>query len=276
MAGRQRRCPCGRRKADVDPCGRVRPARGRCPCACSAGCPHRTWCQDRSPRATSAGRRGSGLCRIGGRGPQVHAQPLVCGSARVVCGCRIAGRRGRRRDVALPRQPPDTGGGVLSEDGGGTYTASGPWRLEIHDKIEVSDNGCSVTMTKDGSNLSWQQEGVYGIRAFQLPYTGTFRWRVNDPGCVIIPRATPGQVELPFTWAAYTGDTDAFHVPAAFTADVRNWEGDECELVLKEPSDGTTVDIGNATRANPSVRLDPGGRSEVYLADLSCDVRVSE
>lgn len=176
--------------------------------------------------------------------------------------------------VLWSRQPSDPGTGGLGEGGGGTYTASEPWRLEIHDKIEEEDNGCSVTMTQDGSDLSWQQEGIYDSKVFQLPYTGTFRWTVSDPGCVIVPRATPGQLELPFTWAAYKGDTAAFSVSGAFTAE--NLGGDECELVLNDPSDGTTVDIRTATKTAPSVTLDPSGRSEVYLVDPSCNVRVSE
>ena len=200
-----------------------------------------------------------------------HAVPRVwyaSAALLVVVGVVIA-------TVFWLRQPSNPGGGALGEQSRGSYTASGPWRLEIH----PSNNGCSVTVTQDGGDLTWRQEDVWVDKAFQMPYTGTFTWAVNDPGCAIVPRATPGQVELPFTKSAWTGDTDAFHVPGTFTAEVRSWETseqDECELVLKDPSDGTMVDIRTATRARPSVILDPGERSEVYLAEMSCDVRVSE
>jgi hypothetical protein len=176
--------------------------------------------------------------------------------------------------VLWPRQSSDPGTGAQRDGGDGTYTATGPWRVEIHEQSTIG--GCSVSVTLDGGDMTWEREDVYGFRSYQVPDAGTYRWTVNDPGCAIVPRATSGDVELPFAWQAYTGDTDAFQVEAPFTAEVRNLDSSgECELVLKDPSDGTTVDIRTATRQRPSVTLDPAGRSEVYLAAVTCDVRVS-
>ena len=197
-----------------------------------------------------------------GRGARYAASALLL----VICAVAAT--------VLWPRQPSEPAGSRTQSGGGdGTYTATGPWRVQIRNESAVDK--CSVSLTLDGSEIPLEQD-ISHFRSFQVPDAGTYRWTVNDPGCVIVPRATPGDAELPFTWPAATGDTDAFQVEAPFTAEVRNWKSnDPCELVLKDPGDGTTVDIRTATRGTPSVTLDPGGRSEVYLAAVTCDVRVS-
>jgi Caspase domain len=172
------------------------------------------------------------------------------------------------------RQPLDT------HRPDGTYNASGPWRFEVHDRISGNDNGCNVTITQDGSDNSWRWDGLYGRHSYQIPSAGTFRWTVSNPACQVVTRATPGDARLPAVFPAYQGDTDAFTATGQITAEVQDWQGGEiCELTLKDPtatSQSSSVDIRTATKAEPSVVLDPSGRSPVYLAGLPCGVRVSE
>jgi len=160
----------------------------------------------------------------------------------------------------------------------GTYTADGPWRFEIHDRTSGDDTGCDATISQDGSDNTWTWQKLYGLHAYQIPSAGTFTWNVSNPACQVVTRATPGDARLPAVFPAYRGDTDAFAATGPITVEVRKWEGDECELTLKDPSDpsqSSSVDIRTATKGQPSVVLDTSGHSPVYLADLSCEVRVS-
>ncbi len=174
----------------------------------------------------------------------------------------------------------ENGGGLAGGARQGTYQASGPWRFEIHDRISGNDNGCNVDLGLDGSDRTWQWNDLYGVNAFQIPEEGTFRWSVNDSGCEIVTRATPGSATLPATFPAYQGDSDAFEVSGQFTVEVRQWErADSCELTLRDPSEtrpSTSVDIQTARTDQPTVVLDPAGLSLVYLQDLSCEVRVTK
>lgn len=168
-----------------------------------------------------------------------------------------------------------------SHSGGSSYTATGPWRFEVHDRISGQDNGCAVTLARNGSDNSWSWDGLYGTHSYQIPYAGSFTWTVNDTACQVVTRATPGEARLPAVFSAYRGDTDAFAATGPVTVEVQNWPSGntECELTLKDPaetSQSSSLDIRTASKDQPPVRLDPSGRSLVYLADLSCDVRVSE
>ncbi len=162
----------------------------------------------------------------------------------------------------------------------GTYTAEGPWRFEVHDRISGDDSGCDAAVAQDGGDNGWAWQRLYGIHSYQIPSSGTFRWTVSSPQCQVVTRATPGDARLPAVFRAYSGDTDAFAAPGLVTVEVQNWSGgEECELTLKDPTDpspSSSLDIRTATKNQPSVVLDPSGRSPVYLADLSCDVRVSD
>jgi hypothetical protein len=169
------------------------------------------------------------------------------------------------------------GGGPAA---GSSYAASGPWRFEVHDRISGQDNGCKVTLTRNGTDTSWTWDGQYGTHSYQIPYAGSFTWAVSDAGCQVVTRATPGEARLPAVFSAYRGDTDAFAASGPVTVEVQNWASGstDCELTLKDPterSQSSSLDIRTATKGQPPVTLDPSGRSLVYLADLSCDVRVS-
>ncbi len=162
----------------------------------------------------------------------------------------------------------------------GTYAADGPWRFEVHDRISGGDGGCEATVSQDGSDSTWTWPELYGTHSFQVPAAGTFRWTVSDAQCQVVTRAGPGAVRLPAVFASGSGDTDAFAVTGPVTVEVRAWTGgDECDLTLRDPTEqsrSSSLDIRTATKGEPSVLLDPMGRSPVYLADLACDVRVSQ
>ena len=189
----------------------------------------------------------------------------------VVLGAVVAG-------LVWNSQRDGGGGGAAA---GSSYTASGPWRFEVHDRISGQDNGCKVTLGRNGTDTSWTWDGQYGTHSYQIPYAGSFTWTVSDAGCQVVTRATPGEARLPAVFSAYRGDTDAFAASGPVTVEVQNWASGstDCELTLKDPtetSQSSSLDIRTATKGQPPVKLDPSGRSLVYLADLSCDVRVSE
>jgi hypothetical protein len=187
-------------------------------------------------------------------------------AALVVLGAVIGG-------IFWNRQSPTAQGAA------GTYTADGPWRFELHDRISGNDIGCDATLSQEGSDNTWTWQGLYGRKAYQIPSAGTFSWTVSNPACQVVARATPGDARLPAVFPAYEGDTDAFAATGPITVAVQKWEGDECELTLKDPSassQSSSVDIRTATKDQPPVVLDPSGHSPVYLAGLSCAVRVSE
>ena len=160
----------------------------------------------------------------------------------------------------------------------GTYSANGPWRLKIDDRISGTDNGCTVTLTDAHSGQQVPAlEGLYGTYMFQISQAGFFRWQANDPGCIVAPLAGPGRDTLPLAWAQ-SGDTDAFTAPGRVAVQVKDYNGSpDCLITLRDPANGQAIDFQTATRgrAGNTVVLDAGGHPTAYLSDLSCAVRVS-
>jgi Caspase domain len=155
------------------------------------------------------------------------------------------------------------------------FTAKAPWRLVISDKISGDDSGCTVTVT----NTATKEKKVlknYGTKSFQMQDSGNFQWEANNSECLVIQRPGHGKAVLPFVQEYATGDTDAFHAPGRITVNVLDFNGgDSCDLVLSDATDGRPVDFGTASKGGSPLVLDPNGRSEVYLTDLECSVRVS-
>jgi hypothetical protein len=159
-------------------------------------------------------------------------------------------------------------------------TAAAAWRLVISDKIEAGDNGCTVTVTNTDTGDQNVFENVWGTKTFQMQTAGTFRWEANDSGCVVVQHSGSGTAALPFAQKAGTGDTDAFaapETPGKVAVQVLAFNGyGECDFELHDAADGQLVDLGTVTQGQGPVRLEPNGRSQVYLADFAgCDVRVS-
>ncbi|WP_462203476.1 protein kinase domain-containing protein [Frankia sp. CcWB3] len=158
-----------------------------------------------------------------------------------------------------------------------SFTADAPWRLAIIDQIEGTDNGCTIIVTSDSTGEQQTIKEVYGAKTFQVPLVGGFHWQANDPGCSVTARSGSGTAVLPFAQQAGTGDTDAFEVPSGLVrVEVVDFAGsDDCGLQLHDAADGREISFGTAARGGPPLLLDPSGRTQVYLANLTCGVRVS-
>ena len=166
-----------------------------------------------------------------------------------------------------------TDGGPLGPD---EFTAESPWRLVIRDNISGMDNGCDVTVTStDSGEQKAAFTGVYGSKSFQIQETGRFKWSANDPGCLVIQRSGPGSTALPFAHHS-GGDTDAFSVGGPVAIEVLDFNGNsQCEFVLHDAEDGRKLDFGSVPPGGAPLSLNPGGRSLVYIANLSCGARIS-
>jgi len=162
----------------------------------------------------------------------------------------------------------------------GTYVASGPWRLKIDDRISGNDNGCTVALTDAHSGQQIRQpdlEGLYGTYMFQIYQAGSFRWQVNDPGCIVAPMAGPGKDKLPLAWQQ-GGDSDAFVTSPRVAVQVKNYNGSpDCKITLNDPANGQAIDFQTATpgKSNNTVQLNTSGHPTAYLSGLTCAVRVS-
>jgi hypothetical protein len=174
------------------------------------------------------------------------------------------------------QSPPDGGSPAR-----GDFTATSPWRLVIRDdsNSDTGWTGCSVTLTQTDGAEKLSITGLYGTKSYQIPYVGSFRWEANDPGCLVIQHSGPGKAVLPFVQQAYTGDTDAFTAPKAtgeITVEVLNFQGGtRCDFQLKDVADGRAVDFGTVNQGDRPLPLDTSGRSQVYLQEVNCAVRVS-
>jgi hypothetical protein len=170
---------------------------------------------------------------------------------------------------------PQAGGGSYTSPR--TFTATAPWRL----KIDGSGygNGCSLWYIDTHSgNQHFLGNNLYATSTFQISATGTFRWRVNDQRCIVVPLRGTGTAHLPFFIPQYdAGDSDVFTAPARVAVHVRDWYGNQsCGFGLKDPVSGDLVDFATATRGQKeTVTLDPGGRKQAYLVLNGCAAEVS-
>jgi hypothetical protein len=186
--------------------------------------------------------------------------------------------------------PHDGGAGPTpSADGGlngppSSYTSDSPWRLVIEDKIRANDQGCTITLTDVNSGASTplpaaagtRATSLYGNKSLQIHQAGSFRWQANDPGCLVSPRAGPGDTTLPFI-VDQTGDSDAFLPPPRVAVQVKDYMGNQtCHFKLYDAADGQTLDSATATPGADTVLLNSAGRQRVYLGyEYSCAYQVS-
>lgn len=161
-----------------------------------------------------------------------------------------------------------------------TYSATGPWRLMISDHQSGDDVGCTVTASDTAANppgLSLPTNAVYGEESYQMHLVGDFALDVApaDPGCVLQAIDGAGDAPLPFT-VQHNGDSTAFQAPGAVEIQVRDFNGsDTCDLVLRDVASGEDIDVVTASPDAPTVRLDPGGHAQVYLAAAGCVTRIA-
>jgi hypothetical protein len=150
----------------------------------------------------------------------------------------------------------------------------GPWRLVVRNDGTASD-GCTITLVKSDTNETWSNGyPVYETASFLIPQAGTFRWSAES-GCTVVSRSGPGNLTLPAVVDG-VGTSDAFKPPAMITVRVKDFHGNQrCKLELRDVAAGTIVDIGELNKQTDSVTLQTQGRSQVYLVNDACAVRVS-
>jgi hypothetical protein len=72
------------------------------------------------------------------------------------------------------------------------------------------------------------------------------------------------------------GDTDAFDTDGKVAVDVTDFHGNSgCDLELHDATDGRQLDFGTVPKGGRRLLLDPSGRTQVYLSNPYCGIRVS-
>ncbi len=177
-----------------------------------------------------------------------------------------------------PSGSAGSSGGSSSGTGttSGLLTATAPWRIVIRDNIEGNDPGCNVTVTNTRSGDQHVWKGLYGsFLSYQMHDSGSFRYDVNDPGCLVVQHSGAGSVSLPFSWKPGTGDTDAFRTKGPVRVTVLDFAGNSsCDPELHAVKDGRTLDYGTVEKGGRPLPLAPQGETLVYLAIPYCGVRV--
>ena len=176
--------------------------------------------------------------------------------------------------------PSDNAGSSSDTSTGGTsgtITASAPWRVVIRDNIGGNDVGCNVTVTNTDSGEQRVWQSLYGpFRSYQMHDSGTFRFDVNDPGCLVVKHGGAGAVTVPFASQPGIGDTDAFRTKGSVEVKVLNFAGSSsCDLELHAVQGGRLLDFGTVDEGGGPLTLDPQNEALVYLATSSCGVQVS-
>jgi len=169
---------------------------------------------------------------------------------------------------------------AAGQSASGTFTQESPWRLRIKDDIsDVSggdDVGCNVTLTNKSSGNVRDWDDFFGTKTFQMRESGSFSWRANDRGCLVLPQpGDGGAVRPPFSWAAPEGDSPVFESPGSVTVRVEDRQGTpECELSLMSDDDGRPLDSREAAEDQASVVLESDGPGRVFIAETTCWIRV--
>ena len=178
----------------------------------------------------------------------------------------------------LPGSPGGNPGGSGNPGTTGSYTADAPWRLQVEDHIQGSDNGCTITLTDADGNQK-EQATNFKASVFQIPWTGPFNWRVNNSGCLVVALPGTGTIKLPFTFDHLgDGDTAAFAAPGRVAVHVTDFNGDSyCEVSLHDTTDGRLLASTRATpgNGNDTVTLSPGQTRRVFLRSANCAGEVS-
>jgi uncharacterized caspase-like protein len=171
------------------------------------------------------------------------------------------------------------GAGAFGDDAPGTHTADGPWRLVLRDTFQGNDPGCSITLTDTGSRdaVALPTGRVFGSVQWQIHRTGTLRWQVNDPRCVVTALEGTGSGTLPVTLPPTIGDSDAFPVASDLAVRVTDFSGNpRCRITLVDAATGAPVDASTATAGQaPDLTLHPGAAASVYVNPGGCGVSLA-
>ena len=227
-----------------------------------------------APAAAGDGAAGRAPAVGGLRPARARRKVLLAGAAAAVA---ISGGA----ITALALLPGGSGGNPGSSGNPGTtgsYTAHAPWRLKVEDHIQGSDNGCRITLTDADGNQRWEAAN-FKDSVSQIPWTGSFNWRVNDTGCLVVALPGTGTIKLPFPFDHVgDGDTAAFAAPGGVAVHVTDFQGNPyCEFSLHDATDGRAVAYANAKpgNGNDTVTLSPGQTRRVFLRSANCTGEVS-
>ena len=92
-------------------------------------------------------------------------------------------------------------------------------------------------------------KGLYGsFRSYQMPDSGTFRYEVNDPGCLVV-RTPVRERHAPVSLKPGAGDTDAFRTEGPVQVEVLDFSGNSsCDPELHALEDGRVLDFGSIAK----------------------------
>jgi hypothetical protein len=158
---------------------------------------------------------------------------------------------------------------------GDTVSAAAPWRLTIFDNTRP-DVGCTVGVQRvgKGSGFTVPDATVFGRSTWQRQETGTFRLVPSDPKCDLGAQEGSGEASYPLV--VERGDSDAFNPSGTIAVSVEAFNNNPCTIVIRNADTGSILDQADASPAQPTVKLEPGDHSHVYLSDVVCRVRVTD
>ena len=171
------------------------------------------------------------------------------------------------------------GAGGASNQTPGTFTADGPWRLVLRDTFEGNDPGCSITLTGTGPDraVPLPTRVFYGSVKWQIHQTGTLRWQVNDPKCLVTPLDGSGSLTLPVTVLPTLGDSDAFTPGSDLAVHVNDFGGNpRCQMTAVDASTGAPLDALTAMPGQAQdLTLHTGTAASAYVNPGGCGVTIS-
>lgn len=204
------------------------------------------------------------------RGGRARTRALLIGAGIVVVAAAVAAA------LLLANRPT---GAVATSPTSGTYTADGPWRLQLRDTFVGTDPGCTITLTDTASSaaIPLPTQPLYGTIQWQIQRTGTLAWQVSDRNCVVTPQPGTGSISLPALVTAGIGDSDAFAVGRGLSIQVTDFGGNaNCQVVLNDATTGTPLDTTRFHEGQTApVALNPGTAATAYLNPDGCLLRVS-
>jgi uncharacterized caspase-like protein len=156
----------------------------------------------------------------------------------------------------------------------------GPWRMYVFDNLGPNDVGCTVTVTDLADETSRTIPGggspVYHESLWQMRDVGRFRLEPSRPGCEA--GADDGTGDAGSSFKVDQGDSEMFNPSGTIQVTVAkpDFVDDQCKIVLRDGENGAQITSVLLTPQNPSMPMDPGERSSVYLSDVPCPVSMSD